>query len=130
MDPPPGGGPLWVLQVGYGDSVMYAVVFIKFSYIMIRITTASANAIVDELSLLPLSCAVWCYQKSDLIHHPYYAYGSGYCVVITLFDSVTVLTRPNGVACSMIGCKKYCVQYCFEERKMCKCKDHIKGMKS
>ena len=32
-------------------------------------------------------------------------------------------------ACSMIRCKKCCVQYCFEERKTCKCKDHVKGMK-
>ena len=32
-------------------------------------------------------------------------------------------------ACSLIRCKKCCVQYCFEERKMRKCKDHIKGMK-
>ena len=32
-------------------------------------------------------------------------------------------------ACSMIRCKKCCVQYCQEERKKCKCKDHLKGMK-
>ena len=32
-------------------------------------------------------------------------------------------------ACSMIRCKKCCVQYCFEERKTCKCKDHVKGVK-
>ena len=26
-------------------------------------------------------------------------------------------------------CKKCCVEYCFQERKKCKCKDHLKGMK-
>ena len=31
--------------------------------------------------------------------------------------------------CSTVRCKKCCIDYCLEERKSCKCKDHKKGMK-
>ena len=32
-------------------------------------------------------------------------------------------------SCSTVRCKKCCVEYCFQERQKCKCKDHLKGMK-
>ena len=31
--------------------------------------------------------------------------------------------------CSTVRCKKCCIDYCLEEKKSCKCKDHRKGMK-
>ena len=32
-------------------------------------------------------------------------------------------------SCSLIRCKKCCIEYCFQEQETCKCKDHLKGMK-
>ena len=38
--------------------------------------------------------------------------------------------RVNNKSCSLIRCKKCCVEYCFQERKTCKCKDHQKATKA
>ena len=32
-------------------------------------------------------------------------------------------------SCSMVRCKNCCIKHCLEEGKVCKCKDHQKGMK-
>ena len=39
------------------------------------------------------------------------------------------LTCRVNKSCSTERCKKCCIEYCFEERKTCKCKDHVKGLK-
>lgn len=54
-----------------------------------------------------------------------------YCLVAKDNELVCADCRSSRVnkSCSTVRCKKCCVEYCFQERQKCKCKDHLKGIK-